>query len=98
MGHRSKGLMPRLRDVVGVAALGLRSRPGRAALSALGVTMGVAAMVTVVGISDSSRADLIAQLDRLGTNLLTVTPGRSPGDEPVHLPTTAPAMIGRIGP
>jgi putative ABC transport system permease protein len=90
--------MGRLRDIVGVAALGVRSRPGRAALSALGVTVGVAAMVAVVGISDSSRADLIAQLDRLGTNLLTVTPGRSTGDEPVRLPGTAPAMIERIGP
>jgi putative ABC transport system permease protein len=90
--------MRRLRDVAGLAALGVRSRPGRAALSALGVTVGVAAIVAVVGISDSSRADLIAQLDRLGTNLLTVTPGRSPGDEPVRLPDTAPAMIRRITP
>jgi len=90
--------MRRLRDAARLAALGVRSRPGRAALSALGVTVGVAAIVAVVGISDSSRADLIAQLDRLGTNLLTVTPGRSPSDEPVHLPDTAPAMIRRITP
>jgi len=90
--------MRRVRDTVDLAALGVRSRPARAALSALGVTVGIAAMVAVVGISDSSRADLLAQLDRLGTNLLTVTPGRSPGDAPVRLPSTAPAMIDRIGP
>jgi putative ABC transport system permease protein len=90
--------MLRVRETTGQASLGIKSRPGRAALSAIGVTVGVAAMVAVLGISDSSRADLIAQLDRLGTNLLTVTPGRSPGNEPVRLPATAPSMIERIGP
>src|SRR3712207_8132902 len=58
-------------DAVRVAALGLRTRRLRAALSALGIAIGIASMVAVLGISESSKADLLAALDRLGTNLLT---------------------------
>jgi putative ABC transport system permease protein len=76
--------------VVRVGAAGLRTRPLRAALSALGIAIGIAAMLSVVGISASGRADLQRTLDALGTNLLTVE-----GD---NLPGTATAMIARIGP
>ena len=64
----------------------------------IAVAIGIAAMVAVVGISASSRADLLAELDRLGTNLLEVQPGNDPFGEEATLPTTAPAMIRRIGP
>src|SRR5512143_926741 len=58
------------------ASLGsLGQRPVRTALSALGVTIGIAAMVAVLGLSESSRADLQAQISNLGTNLLTVQAG-----------------------
>src|SRR6202171_2776618 len=70
------GLRPaRLRssDVARVATVGLRTRPLRAALSALGVAVGVAAMGAVLGLSASSQAGLLSEIDRLGTNLLTVT-------------------------
>jgi putative ABC transport system permease protein len=85
-------------DVVRVGAVGLASRRLRAALSALGIAIGIAAMVAVLAISESSKADLLSALDRLGTNLLTVAPGQSIfGDEAV-LPDQAAAMAGRIGP
>ena len=64
-------------DLLRTGSLGLRTRRTRAALSALGVAIGIASMVAVLGISESSRADLIAQLDQLGTNLLRVSPGQS---------------------
>jgi len=83
-------------DVLRVGASGLSSRRLRAALSALGVAIGIASMVAVLGLSESSRADLMAQLDRLGTNLLTVSPGESVFGEASALPETAPAAIGRI--
>src|SRR4051794_22297553 len=84
-------------DVLRTGALGLRTRRARAALSALGIAIGVASMVAVLGISQSSKADLLAQLDRLGTNLLRVAPGQSfMGDEAV-LPKAAPAMLRRVG-
>jgi putative ABC transport system permease protein len=64
-------------DAVRVASVGLRTRRLRAALSALGVAIGIAAMVAVLGISESSKAGLVAELNELGTNLLTVAPGQT---------------------
>jgi putative ABC transport system permease protein len=86
------------RDLVAVAGAGLRTRRLRAALSALGIAIGIAAMVAVLGISSSSRADLLAQLDSLGTNLLRVTPGETFLGADAKLPTEAPSMLRRIGP
>jgi putative ABC transport system permease protein len=85
-------------DVLRVGGVGLRMRRLRAALSALGIAIGIAAMVAVLGISESSRSDLIAALDRLGTNLLRVTPGQTIFAEDAALPERAEPMIGRIGP
>jgi putative ABC transport system permease protein len=85
-------------DVVRVGAAGLRTRPTRALLSALGIAIGIAAMVAVVGISSSSREQLNRQLAAFGTNLLTVSPGQTTGGEDAKLPAEAEAMIGRIGP
>ncbi len=78
--------------------LGWRGRPGRATLSATGVAIGVATLVAVLGISASSRAQLIAQIDSLGTNLLTVSPNGAFRGPTATLPARAPAMISRIGP
>jgi putative ABC transport system permease protein len=85
-------------DVLRVGGVGLRMRRLRAALSALGIAIGIAAMVAVLGISESSKSDLIATLDRLGTNLLRVAPGQTILGEDAELPEQAGAMIGRIGP
>ncbi|MCP2340354.1 ABC transporter permease [Actinomadura rupiterrae] len=84
------------RDVVRVGAAGLRARPLRVVLSALGIAIGIAAMIGVVGISTSSRAQLQATLDRLGTNLLTVTPGKDFFGSNAQLPLAAPGMIARM--
>jgi putative ABC transport system permease protein len=85
-------------DVLRVGGVGLRMRRLRAALSALGIAIGIAAMVAVLGISESSKSDLIATLDRLGTNLLQVSPGQTILGEDAALPEEAAAMIGRIAP
>jgi putative ABC transport system permease protein len=84
------------RDVVRVGAAGLRTRPTRALLSALGIAIGIAAMVSVVGISSSSRAELDRRLAALGTNLLTVSPGQTILGETAKLPIESEAMIARI--
>jgi putative ABC transport system permease protein len=88
----------RPRDVLRVGGAGLRTRPMRVFLSALGIAIGIAAMVAVVGISSSSRADLDRQLAALGTNLLTVAPGNTLFGDDASLPTESVAMISRIGP
>src|SRR5439155_15729230 len=91
---------PRLRrsDLARVASVGLRTRRVRAALSALGIAIGVAAIVAVLGLSSSSQAGLLAEIDKLGTNLLTVTNGQTFFGETAELPLAAPGMIARIGP
>lgn len=84
-------------DVARLAGYGLRARPGRVVLSALGIAIGIAAMVGVVGISSSSRAELDRLLDELGTNLLTVGPGLTLFGEEATLPNESVAMVRRIG-
>jgi putative ABC transport system permease protein len=83
-------------DVIRTGSLGLRVRRTRAVLSALGIAIGVASMVAVLGISDSSKADLLAQLDRLGTNLLRIAPGQTFLGDEATLPEAAPPMLRRV--
>ena len=85
-------------DIGRTASVGLRTRKLRAGLSALGIMVGIAAMVGVLGLSESSKSDLLAQLDRLGTNLLTVQAGTGIGVGSGELPADAAAMISRIAP
>ncbi|MGW0592338.1 ABC transporter permease [Streptosporangium sp. NPDC002607] len=85
-------------DAFRVGAAGLRARPLRVFLSALGIALGIAAMVCVVGIASSSRESLNRQLAALGTNLLRVSPGHTLHGDQSHLPEESVAMIGRIGP
>ena len=84
-----------LTSLVRIGGFGIRTRPLRSSLSALGIAIGIAAMVAVSGISESSRAGVLAQLDALGTNLLTVTPGKTFLGENAELPAEATGMIGR---
>jgi putative ABC transport system permease protein len=85
-------------DLLRLGGYGLRSRPLRAVLSALGIAIGIAAMVSVVGISTSGQADLDEKLAALGTNMLTVAPGRTMFGDDATLPDDALTMIKRIGP
>ena len=76
--------------------MGLRTRQLRTGLSALGIAIGVAAIVAVLGLSSSSAAALNAEIAALGTNLLTVSPGQNLNGATAELPATAPAMIARL--
>jgi putative ABC transport system permease protein len=83
-------------DLARLAAVGPRSRRLRAALSALGIAIGVAAIVAVLGLSSSSQAGLLAEIAKLGTNLLTVQNGQNFTGGTAELPVAAPAMITRL--
>ncbi|MFF8784367.1 ABC transporter permease [Streptomyces sp. NPDC015125] len=85
-------------DVLRVGAEGLRSRRTRVVLSALGIAIGIATMVAVIGLSTSSRADIMDRMDRLGTNLLTAEAGRNAMGGTAKLPKNAVSMVERIGP
>jgi putative ABC transport system permease protein len=86
----------RVADLAGVASVGLRTRKLRAALSGLGIAIGVGAIVAVLGLARSSQAGLLAEISQLGTNLLTVTNGQSLTGGPAELPLTAPGMISQL--
>ena len=87
-----------LLDILSVGSSGLRTRRVRAALSVLGITIGVAALVGILGLSQSGSADLLKDLDALGTNLLTVQAGDGFRSQQASLSSDAAAMINRITP
>ena len=74
----------------------LRARPLRAALSALGIAIGTAAIVAVLGLSASSQAGLLAEIDRLGTNMLTLEAGQSLTGQEAKLPAKPSARISHL--
>src|SRR6201993_5613094 len=85
-----------LSDLARLSSVGLRTRKLRAGLSALGIAIGVAAIVAVLGLSASSQAGLLAEIAQLGTNLLTVQNGQGFNGVTAELPLTAPGMIARL--
>jgi putative ABC transport system permease protein len=86
----------RAADVLPLGLVGIRGRPLRTALSGLGIAIGIACVVAVLGVSASSQAGLLAQIDKLGTNLLTVRAGDNVFGDSAALPATAPGMISRL--
>jgi putative ABC transport system permease protein len=86
----------RLSDMAALASIGMRTRKLRASLSALGIAIGVGAIVAVLGLAASSQAQLLAEISQLGTNLLTVTNGQTFGGQTAELPLAAPGMIKRL--
>jgi putative ABC transport system permease protein len=97
-GHVVGPARVRLRpaDLAGLASIGLRTRKLRASLSALGIAIGVAAIVAVLGLAASSSAALLTEIEALGTNLLTVTNGQTLAGTVAELPEAAPGMIARL--
>ena len=85
------------RDLLRVGSLGLRSRRMRAALSALGISIGIAAIVGVLGISQSSKTGLLDELGQL-SNLISVQAQNTGLGQQTELPVTAEGMVSRIGP
>lgn len=86
----------RRRDLVALSTISFRSRRLRATLSALGIGIGIASIVGILSITRSSEANLLAEIDRLGTNLLTVVNGQNIQGVEAELPTRAPEMIRRL--
>jgi putative ABC transport system permease protein len=83
-------------DLAALASIGLTTRKLRAGLSALGIAIGVAAIVAVLALAASSSATLLTEIQALGTNLLTVTNGQDLSGNTAELPVAAPGMIARL--
>jgi putative ABC transport system permease protein len=96
--RRDRIARPRLptAQLISTALQAFGTRRLRSALSALGIAIGIGAMVAVVGVSASAQANLIAEIDALGTNLLTVTPGQTFLGANEVLPATSVPMIGHM--
>ncbi len=86
----------RARDLLRLATVGLRTRKLRAALSVLGISIGIASLVAVLAISETSKADLLAKIETLGTSLLTVGPGESLFGGEAKLPAAAAGRISLV--
>ena len=97
LGHLKPGRLGPM-DLARLGLVGLRSRPLRVVLSAFGIAIGIAAMLAVVGVTTSGRAELDRALDQLGTNLLTVVPGETFTGDAAALPVESIGMVRRIGP
>ena len=79
-----------------LSVAGLRTRRLRSFLSVLGISIGVAAIVAVLGLSSSAQAALLGEISALGTNLLVVQNGQTLAGQATELPGSAPGMIRRI--
>lgn len=88
----------RFSDAIEIGSIGLFTRKMRTVLTAIGIGIGIAALIAVMGISSSSRADVLKKLDELGTNRLEVAAGSSfsPG-QTASLPEESVQMVRRIG-
>jgi putative ABC transport system permease protein len=84
-------------DLLRLATVGIRTRKLRAALSVLGISIGIASLVAVLAISETSKADLLARIEQLGTNLLTVGPGESFFGDEATLPAAATSRMRLLG-
>ncbi|MEE1736214.1 ABC transporter permease [Streptomyces sp. BE147] len=98
MSTRTRRTRLRPVDLLRLGMIGPRTRKTRSALSALGISLGIAAVVAVTGISSSNQAHLLARLDQLGSNLITVAAGKDSTQQLVPLPSTAEKMLGNIAP
>ncbi|MFE0178231.1 ABC transporter permease [Streptomyces sp. NPDC059002] len=100
--HRGYAVLHRIRlrpsDLLRLGLLGPQTRRLRSALCALGIALGIAAVLAVTGISASNQAHLMQRLDQLGSNLITVGPGKDSDQKEVPLPETAPTMLANIAP
>ena len=65
----------RTRDLLGLAMSRLRTSRLRTALTMLGVIIGVASVVALVGVGQGTTSNITSRLSSLGTNLLTINPG-----------------------
>jgi len=83
-------------DLLPTGTLGLRTRRLRALLSGLGIAIGIAAIVSVLGVTRSSQSDLLAEIEQLGTDLLTVASAQATDTQEFELPPAAAPMIRQV--
>jgi macrolide transport system ATP-binding/permease protein len=88
-----------VRDLLNEALAGIFARPGRMALTVLGVVIGMSALVATMGLTRTASNRIISQFDQLAATELFVTarPGATTGIvDPKAIPWDAPARLQRL--
>ena len=83
-------------ELVRLALSRLRTSRLRAALTMLGVVIGVASVVALVGVGQGTTSNITARLAGLGTNLLTINPTRSTSGTTATLSLDDAVAIGKL--
>jgi macrolide transport system ATP-binding/permease protein len=86
-----------LRDLFDEVIAGMFARPGRMALTILGIVIGLTALVATIGLSRTANTRIISQFDELAATeiLVTAKPGLT-GVDPKAIPWDSPARLGRL--
>ena len=87
------------RDLLNEAVAGMFARPGRMALTVLGVVIGMSALVATMGLTRTAGNRIISQFDQLAATELFVTarPGAASGlIDPKAMPWDAPSRLLRL--
>jgi putative ABC transport system permease protein len=85
-----------VRDLLSVAWTGLTARRVRTLLIMVGPVVGVAAMVCAIGLTESAKGSLQAQLAKLGTNLIVAQAGGTFGSQNPTFPNNAVQRVRAI--
>jgi putative ABC transport system permease protein len=84
------------RDLLNVAWAGLKAKKVRTLLIMLGPIIGVAAMVSAIGLTESAKGNLQAQLSQLGTNLIIAQAGGTFGSQNPTFPANAAQRVENV--
>ena len=82
------GFQRRLREAFPMALRSMAAHQVRTFLTMLGIIIGIAAVVAVVGLGEGTRQKVLAQISELGASTLAIYPGRDWGDERADSITT----------
>ncbi|MBB5854537.1 ABC transporter permease [Amycolatopsis umgeniensis] len=87
-------------EILRFAIRGLTANKLRSALTTLGITIGVAAVILLVAVGNGASAAIAASIQGLGTNVVNVSPARGGGQSATARPLTvqdAHALVDPIG-
>ncbi len=86
-----------LRDLLDEAIAGMFARPGRMALTMLGIVIGITALVATLGLSRTAGNQILGQFDELAATEIVITGKAGPnGADPHAIPWDAPARLRRL--
>lgn len=74
------GVMDRLKEAFKMSMYAMMAHKMRTLLTMLGIIIGIASVVSIVGLGQGSQAKILADINALGTNTITVIDGYPFGD------------------